>query len=135
MQVCKSVPSASRGRWALRVASGSMTASLTHDELLALAASARLMMRVDGELTEGELAVAERMGAELGLDRATWTAVWDEAVRRHPDRRALQQAADLARPGAQDIVYEHLYRLAERDDLVDAEWDVLEWLDATWKSS
>ncbi|MAQ16920.1 MAG: hypothetical protein CMN30_19265 [Sandaracinus sp.] len=112
-----------------------MTASLTHDELLALAASARLMMRVDGELTEGELAYAERMGAELGLDRATWTAVWDEAVRRHPDRRALQRAADLARPEAQDIVYEHLYRLAERDDLVDAEWDVLEWLDATWKSS
>ena len=105
---------------------------LTDEELLALAASARLMMRVDGELSEAELDYLEPLGASVGLSGDRWRRLWDQAIRRLPDTRALRAAAAVTRPEAREVIYEHLYRLADRDGLTDAEWDVLEWLDETW---
>ncbi|MAQ16916.1 MAG: hypothetical protein CMN30_19245 [Sandaracinus sp.] len=108
---------------------------LTHDELLALAGSARVMVFADGEFSEGEVAIVERMGEELGLDDLRWRAIWKEAREAFAaDRSALEAAAAVARPEAQEVIYEQLYVLATDGTIVDAEWDILEWLDETWRA-
>ena len=107
---------------------------LTHEELVALAGSARVMVFADGELSEGEVAIIERMGEALGLDDIRWRAIWQEARETFADRSALEAAAAVARPEAQEIIYEQLYVLATDGTIVDAEWDILEWLDETWRA-
>lgn len=108
---------------------------LTHEELLALAGSARLMMMADGEISDGELEVIQRMGAEFGIDDLRWRTIWKEARSTLPDRAALEAAAAITRPEAQQLIYEQLYVLATDGDIVDSEWDILEWLDETWRAN
>lgn len=108
---------------------------LTHDELLALAASARVLMLADGEISEGETELARNMGAELGVDDLRWERLWDEAIRTIPGREALSRAASVARPQAREAIYEQLYVLATDGTIVDPEWDILEWLDEVWRAN
>lgn len=107
---------------------------LTHDELLALAASARVLMEADGEISEGETELARNMGAELGVDDLRWERLWDEAIRTIPDREALTRVASVTRPVAREQIYEQLYVLATDGTIVDPEWDILEWLDEVWRA-
>ena len=105
---------------------------LTHDELLALAASARVLMEADGEISEGETELARNMGAALGVDDVRWEKLWDEAIRTIPDREALTRVAAVTRAVAREQIYEQLYVLATDGTIVDPEWDILEWLDQVW---
>lgn len=107
---------------------------LTREELVALAASARVMMMADGEISEGEIEIMGGFAAQLGLTEEAWEQLWDEAVRTLPSARAVAAAAALQRTEAREIVYEMLYVLATDGSIVDAEWDILEWLDETWMS-
>lgn len=108
---------------------------LTHDELLALAASARVLMEADGEISEGETELARNMGAELGVDDLRWEKLWDEAIRTIPDREALTRVAAVTRTVARELIYEQLYILATDGTIVDPEWDILEWLDEVWRAN
>jgi len=107
---------------------------LTHEELLALAASARVLMEADGEISEGETEHARNMGAELGVDDLRWERIRDEARRTIPDRAALTAIAEVTRPRARELIYEQLYVLATDGTIVDPEWDILEWLDDVWRA-
>jgi len=107
---------------------------LTKDELLALAASARVLMEADGEISEGETELARAMGAHLGVDDLRWERIWDEAIRTIPDRAALDAIAAVTRPAAREVIYEQLYVLATDGTIVDPEWDILEWLDEVWRA-
>ncbi|MGE3636796.1 MAG: hypothetical protein AB7P00_43235, partial [Sandaracinaceae bacterium] len=61
---------------------------LTHDELLALAASLRVMMRADGAVTETEIEIVSNFANRLGVTEAKWEIIWDEAIRSIPDKKA-----------------------------------------------
>lgn len=98
-------------------------------ELQALAASARALMMADAKVTEPEMDRVARFASELGLTDAQWAEVWDAAVRA--DARAA--AASVTRPAARERIYELLYGLASEGDVVDPEWDLLEWLDEVWR--
>ncbi len=106
---------------------------LTRDEVVLLAGALRLMMMADGELSteEGEFVAA--LGARLGYAERGWELVWTDASRIYPSADLVKEAlAAVERPGAREAMYQYLYELAERDSIVDPEWDLLEWLDETW---
>lgn len=106
---------------------------LTREELIALAASARVMMMADGSITEGESDIVARFAPRLELTNEDWSGVWDEAQRRLPTIETVQTAVgSLRRREARELVYELLYELATDGSISDPEWDLLEWLDATW---
>ena len=111
---------------------GAVRMLLRRDELVALAASARVMMLADGEVSEGELQIISSFAGKLGLTEDEWEDIWDEGVRTLPNQAAIEAAARIQRPGAREVVYEMLYVLATDGTIVDAEWDILEWLDETW---
>ena len=109
---------------------------LNHRELVALAGSVRLMMVADGEISEGEMQIAASFAARLGLTDEQWTTIWDEAIRALPDEDSVTEAVGaLARPAAREIAYEMLHELATDGTIVDPEWDLLEWVDATWQQA
>ena len=107
---------------------------LTREELIVLAASARVIMMADGEISEGEIEIIEGFAGKLGLTDEDWQGLWDEAVRTLPSTKAVAAAAALQRTEAREIVYELLHELATDGTIVDSEWDILEWLDETWMS-
>lgn len=102
---------------------------MSEEEHRALAASARELMMADARVTAPEVDRVSRFAAELGLTDAQWSAVWDDAVRL--DARAA--AAAVTRAEARERIYELLYALAMEGDIVDPEWDLLEWLDEVWR--
>jgi len=107
---------------------------LNHREMVALAGSARVMMMADGEVSEGELQIAASFAARLGLTDVEWARIWDEAIRVLPDDDSVTEAVGaLTRPVAREVAYELLYELATDGTIVDPEWDILEWLDETWR--
>jgi len=109
---------------------------LNHQEMVALAGSARLMMVADGEISEGELQIAASFAAKLGLTDLQWSQIWDEAIRTLPDDESVTEAVGaLTRPAARELSYELLYELATDGTIVDPEWDLLEWLDETWRAA
>jgi hypothetical protein len=117
------------------LAEGDDMKTLTRPEMVALAASARVMMMADGQISPGEMDIVARFGAELGLTEAQWSDVWDEGVRTLPTAKAIAAAAALQRDEAREVVYELLYGLATDGTIVDPEWDILEWLDEAWMSA
>ncbi len=106
---------------------------LTRDELVLLAGALRLMMMADGELSIEEGQFVTELGARLGYAPRGWELVWTDAARVYPSADLVKEAlAAVDRPDARETIYEYLYLLAEEDSIVDAEWDLLEWLDETW---
>lgn len=111
----------------------SQAQDLTRDELLVLAATLRVMMMADAEVTSEEVRAVADIGHKLGLGEAEWEALWDEGTRTYPNADAVREGAGrLKRPAAREAVYELLYELADADSIADEEWDLLEWLDETW---
>jgi len=107
---------------------------LTWREMVALAGSARVMMMADGEISAGELQIAESFATRLGVDEEQWGKIWAEAIRTLPDDESVEEAVGaLDRPVAREVAYELLYELATDGSIVDPEWDLLEWLDETWR--
>ena len=109
-------------------------ANLSREELLLLAAAVREMIKADGTVSDSEADAAAALARRLGLDNQTWNALWDEASRELPNVDAVMHAAaELRRNDAREIVYELLYEIATDGSIVDSEWDLLEWLDETWR--
>jgi uncharacterized tellurite resistance protein B-like protein len=110
-------------------------AELTREELIVLAAAVREMIKADGVVSDSEADAAAALARRLGLDSKTWAALWADAQRELPNVDAVVHAAarDLTRANAREIVYELLYEIATDGSIVDSEWDLLEWLDETWR--
>ncbi len=108
---------------------------LSHEEMVALAGSARVLMEADGRVSQAEADRVADFARELGISKSQWMAVWDEAVRTLPSTKAVEAAAAVQRAEAREVVYELLYKLAMEGTIVDAEWDLLEWLDETWMAA
>lgn len=103
-------------------------------ERLVLAGLLRQIVLADHELSEEEFDMLARIPARLGITDAEWERTWSEAQRTFPDAESARAAGvGLGREEARELVYELLYRLAESDDIDDAEWDVLEWLSEAWR--
>lgn len=110
-------------------------ANLTRDELIVLAAAVREMIKADGVVSDSEADAAAALARRLGLDTKTWSVLWADAQRELPNVDAVVHAAarDLKRAAARELVYELLYEIATDGSIVDSEWDLLEWLDETWR--
>ena len=109
--------------------------TLTHDELVTLAALLRELIRTDGEISEEELQGLDVVSNRLGLTETRWKRVWGQASRELPNLESTKAAAALLeRAPARELVYELLHNVASADDIVDPEWDLLEWLDEEWQS-
>jgi membrane protein DedA with SNARE-associated domain len=107
---------------------------LSRDELIVLAAAAREIMRADGEVSEGESEIVSSLGRRFGLGIDEWNALWAEAARRLPSLARVKGAAEAIRSlEAREAVYVALYEVATDGTIVDAEWDLLEWLDEAWR--
>jgi hypothetical protein len=107
---------------------------LNPDELIVLAGALREMMRADGVVSESELKKVDSIARRLGIGEQEWSSYWDAAIRTLPNLDAvLSRARDLERAEAREAVYELLYEIAQDETIVDAEWDILEWLDEAWR--
>jgi hypothetical protein len=115
--------------------SDTVNARLTRDEMVILAAAVREMIKADGTISDGEADAAADLARRLELDGRTWDAIWSEAMRTIPnvDAVIIAAAKRLQRTGARELVYEILYEIATDGSIVDSEWDLLEWLDETWR--
>ncbi len=111
------------------------TVELTREELLVLAAAVREMIKADGTITETKSRMAADLARRLSLDEDGWEAIWQEATRTLPSVDSVMEAAarSLHRIDARELIYELLYEIATDGTIVDSEWDLLEWLDETWR--
>ncbi len=106
---------------------------LDSEEQVILAAILREVARADGILQPSESDALARVAARLDLSAAEWQARWSEANRRYPNPQATREAAQtIQRLDAQEVVYRIAYEVAEEGEIVDPEWDLLEWLDEAW---
>jgi len=111
-----------------------MALTLTRAEMIVLAGAVREMMKADGTVSDAEIETADALAPRLGLPHAEWQSIWDEAVRELSNVEAVKAAAaELHRQDAREAVYELLHEVATHDDIVDSEWDLLEWLDEMWR--
>ncbi len=111
-----------------------MAETLTRGEMVVLAAALREMIRIDGDVSEAELESAVAVADRLGLSTQEWDSIWSQGVRQLPNVDAVKAAAgDLHREEARELVYELLHEVATHDEIVDCEWDLLEWLDEMWR--
>lgn len=102
--------------------------------MVVLAGVLREMIRIDGDVSEAELESAVSVAERLGLTTTEWDAIWSDAVRQLPNVDAVKEAAGgLHRDEARELVYEVLHEVATHDEIVDSEWDLLEWLDEMWR--
>lgn len=111
-----------------------MSEALTHNEMIVLAGAVREMMKADGTVSDAEVETADALAGRLALPHGEWVKIWDEAARELPNLDAVKASAGgLHRQEARDLVYEILHEVATHDDIVDSEWDLLEWLDEMWR--
>lgn len=111
-----------------------MIKPLTTSEMIVLAGAVREMMKADGTVTDAELQTAGSLAPRLGLPAEQWESLWSQAMRDLPNFDAVKAAAGaLHRQEARELVYEILHEVATHDEIVDSEWDLLEWLDEMWR--
>ncbi len=114
----------------------SVDTPLTHDELVILAALLREMIRTDGEISEEEIQGLDSIANRLGIPETRWKRLWNQASSELPNLESVKVAAlSLERAEAREFVYELLHNVASADEIVDPEWDLLEWLDEEWQST
>lgn len=105
--------------------------NLTPEELLCLVGLAKLIVQADQQLTEGEREALKVLGADVGV------AVFKEAIAEASARfSAIDEvqafAMTISREEARACIYEELVKMAKRDDLLDEEQDILDWLSDEW---
>ena len=105
---------------------------MSRSDKVALAALARLLIGLDGQVTIEEQEGLAALAAELG--GAQLGDLLDEAAATLRDREAIRRAARaIAHPEVQEAIYGALFDLAARDTVSPVEADLLDWLAETWK--
>lgn len=102
--------------------------------MIVLAGAVRQMMKADRSVSVAEIETADALATRLALSHEAWNSIWDQAARDLPDAEAVEAAAaKLHRREARELLYEILHEVATHDEIVDSEWDILEWLDDMWR--
>jgi hypothetical protein len=107
---------------------------LQSDELLALVALSRAIVRADGVVTPKEGRMVGRLALEIGEDR--YRQAFTRAVESYPDEPSLKRFLEsIQRPEARQLIFDTTLDLAVSDELTPAEVPLLRWLETTWQIS
>jgi hypothetical protein len=126
-----------------------MNVVLTQEERQVFAALARVLVRIDGQLSRAERRALETVTGQLltampseGPYRempapappADPAAVWAllERAELEDDEAVRRAARTVTREPAREIIYEALHEIAAIDAIAKPEWGVLEWLAKEW---
>ena len=103
---------------------------LSEAEQTVLLALVGLTARLDGEVTEEELALLDRIGDHLGRDR--FEAVRERAAQFTDGNAILEAARAVERPAARSVIFELVYDMASSDTIATGESELLERLRELW---
>lgn len=104
------------------------------DELLALVALSRAIVRADGVVSPKEGRMVGRIALAVGEEK--YRQAFARAVESYPDEPALKRFLEsIQRPEARQLIFDAILDLAVADELQPAELPLLRWLEATWQIS
>jgi hypothetical protein len=128
-----------------------MDRSLTHEELAVFAGLVRWLVRLDGRLTDPEIAAIEEVWPDLASAGPTETpyrasaetktsasvisiAIWDliEHVGSQDESDIRRAALGVTSQPVREAIYEALYVVAASDVIAKQEWPFFEWLSKEW---
>lgn len=105
---------------------------LQRPEQLAFAGLVRLLVRIDGEFSPGEVTALASLAKELGSG-AFWTLMREAQQELGSAEDVVEVVETVTRREVQDWIYGVLLGLAAVDGIQDAESQVLDWLMHTWQ--
>jgi hypothetical protein len=110
---------------------GAMTLEeLSEAEQIVLLALVGLTARLDGNVSEIEVAWIDRISEHIGRDR--FEAVRDAAAKFADPDAILEAAGGVTRPEAREVIYELVYDMASSDTIAERESDLLSRLAKLW---
>ena len=105
---------------------------LSDEELLAMAALLRLLVRLDGQFSDAEQEALQEIALDLGEHRF-WKAM-EDAGQRAPDEESIRHlTASVARRGARELIFGLVLGVAQSDVVQAGESSLLQWLKSEWK--
>lgn len=103
---------------------------LSEAEQVVLLALVGLTARLDGNVTETEVAWIERISEHIGAER--FDAIRDAAANFGDPDAILKAASEVTRPEAREVIYELVYDTASSDTIAEGESDLLARLAQLW---
>jgi hypothetical protein len=103
---------------------------LSETEQTVLLALVGLTARLDGNVSEIEIAWIERISEQLG--QARFEAIRDAAANFADPDAILEAARGVTRPEARQVIYELVYDIASSDTVAERESDLLARLSTLW---
>jgi hypothetical protein len=103
---------------------------LSEAEQIVLLALVGLTARLDGNVSEIEVAWIDRIADHIGQDR--FEAVRDAAANFGDPDAILEAARGVTRPEAREVIYEMVYDIASSDTIAEGESDLLSRLAKLW---
>jgi hypothetical protein len=103
---------------------------LSQPEQVVLLALVGLMARMDGTVSQDELALLEQIADEIGEKR--FEAARDAAAALADGAAILQAAKDVERREAREVIFELVYGIAVPDTIDESEAAMLNELAALW---
>ena len=101
------------------------------DELLALVALSRAIVRADGVVTPKEGRMVGRIALAIGEEK--YRQAFSRAVESYPDEPSLRRFLEtIHRQEARVLIFDTTLDLAVTDELSPAEVPLLRWLETTW---
>ena len=104
---------------------------LSQPEQVVLLALVGLMARMDGNVSQDELELLERIADELGEPR--FGAARDAAAALVDNAAILRAAGQVEREEAREVIFELVYDIAVRDTIAESEAALLNELAVLWK--
>jgi len=104
---------------------------LSEAEQVVLLALVGLTARLDGNVSETEVAWIERISDHIGQER--FESVRDAAAAFSDPDAILEAAGGVTRPEAREVIYELVYDTAISDTLAERESDLLSRLARLWE--
>ena len=101
------------------------------DELLALVALSRAIVRADGVVTPKEGRMVGRLALAIGEEK--YRQAFSRAVESYPDEASLRRFLEtIHRQEVRTLIFDTTLDLAVADELSPAEVPLLRWLETTW---
>lgn len=103
---------------------------LSQEEQVVLLSLLGLMARMDGSVSQDELALLEQIADEVGEKR--FEAARDAAAALADGAAILRAAGQVERPEAREVIFELVYGIALRDTIAASEGALLNELAKLW---
>lgn len=101
------------------------------DELLALVALSRAIVRADGVVSPVEGRMVGRIALAIGEDK--YRQAFARAQESYGDEASLRRFLEtIQRQEARNLIFETMLALAVSDELQPSEVPLLRWLESTW---